>query len=84
MICVWNVCRVARLFRIAYHYQMLKCPMTEGHVAYQLRQLLSAAMYCHQRALATRGLRGLRVSLMFETSAKVELCIGTGGFVHPE
>ena len=47
-----------RLFRIAYHYQMLKCPMTEGHVAYQLRQLLSAAMYCHQRTLVLQMLQG--------------------------
>lgn len=45
------------LFRIAYHYHTLRVPMTEGHVAFMMRQILSAAMYCHHRGIVHRDIK---------------------------
>jgi len=72
------------LFRIAYHYQMLKCPMTEGHVAYQLRQLLSAAMYCHQRGIVHRDVKPDNVLFVDATASSTLKLIdfGLAGFAH--
>lgn len=72
------------LFRIAYHYQMLKCPMTEGHVAYQLRQLLSAAMYCHQRGIVHRDVKPDNVLFVDATASSTLKLIdfGLAGFAQ--
>ncbi|CAJ1378536.1 unnamed protein product [Effrenium voratum] len=72
------------LFRIAYHYQTLKCPMTEGHVAYQLRQLLSAAMYCHQRGIVHRDVKPDNVLFVDATaSSPLKLIdLGLAGFAQ--
>lgn len=45
------------LFRIAYHYKTLNVPMKDGHIAYMMRQILSAAMYCHQRGVVHRDIK---------------------------
>mmetsp|Transcript_138448 Transcript_138448/g.442500 ORF Transcript_138448/g.442500 Transcript_138448/m.442500 type:complete len:726 (-) Transcript_138448:463-2640(-) len=45
------------LFRIHHHYQTLCVPMKEGHVAYMMRQILSAVMYCHHRGVVHRDVK---------------------------
>jgi len=55
---VTELCEGGDLFsRIIYHYQKLKQPMTEGHVAYMLRQILSAVAYCHGLDIVHRDIK---------------------------
>lgn len=72
------------LFRIAYHYQNLKSPMTEGHVCYMLRQILSAARYLHQRGIVHRDIKPANI-LFVDASACSTLKLidfGLAGFAE--
>eukprot|EP00930_Biecheleria_cincta_P068669 TRINITY_DN5635_c0_g2_i1.p1 TRINITY_DN5635_c0_g2~~TRINITY_DN5635_c0_g2_i1.p1 ORF type:complete len:670 (-),score=113.39 TRINITY_DN5635_c0_g2_i1:136-2145(-) len=72
------------LFRIAYHYTTLKSPMTEAHVAYQLRQILSALMYCHRRGIVHRDIKPDNILYVDATaSSSVKLIdFGLAGFAR--
>lgn len=72
------------LFRIAYHYTTLKSPMTEAHVAYQLRQILSAVKYCHRRGIVHRDIKPdniLYVDATASSSLKL-IDFGLAGFAR--
>ncbi|CAE8642263.1 unnamed protein product, partial [Polarella glacialis] len=72
------------LFRIAYHYQTLRAPMTEGHVGFMLRQLLSAAMYCHHRGIVHRDIKPDNVLFVDATASSPLKLIdfGLAGFAE--
>eukprot|EP00747_Dinoflagellata_sp_TGD_P065176 gnl/TRDRNA2_/TRDRNA2_154246_c0_seq1.p1 gnl/TRDRNA2_/TRDRNA2_154246_c0~~gnl/TRDRNA2_/TRDRNA2_154246_c0_seq1.p1 ORF type:complete len:556 (+),score=119.84 gnl/TRDRNA2_/TRDRNA2_154246_c0_seq1:167-1669(+) len=55
---VTELCEGGDLFtRILHHYEKLKKPITEGHVAYMMQQILSATKYCHDRDVIHRDIK---------------------------
>lgn len=55
---VIELCEGGDLFsRILHHYERLKQPMTESHVAFMMQQILSATKYCHDRGIIHRDIK---------------------------
>lgn len=55
---VTELCEGGDLFsRILHHYERLKQPMTESHVAYMMQQILSATQYCHDKGIIHRDIK---------------------------
>lgn len=55
---VTELCEGGDLFsRILHHYEKLKQPMTESHVAFMMQQILSATKYCHNRGIVHRDMK---------------------------
>eukprot|EP00931_Biecheleriopsis_adriatica_P065518 TRINITY_DN40032_c0_g1_i1.p1 TRINITY_DN40032_c0_g1~~TRINITY_DN40032_c0_g1_i1.p1 ORF type:complete len:957 (+),score=179.99 TRINITY_DN40032_c0_g1_i1:101-2971(+) len=55
---VTELCEGGDLFsRILHHYERLKQPMTESHVAYMMQQILSATKYCHDKGIIHRDIK---------------------------
>lgn len=66
---VTELCRGGDLTsRIAYHYEWLKRPMTEGHVAYMMRQILSATRYCHSLGVIHRDVKPQNILFVNQSS----------------
>lgn len=57
------------LSRIAYHYEWLKQPMTEGHVAFMMRQILSATLYCHKLGVIHRDIKPQNILFMNKSAS---------------
>jgi len=72
------------LFRIGYHYKTLRVPMMEGHIAYMMRQILSAIMYCHHRGIVHRDMKPDNI-LFLDPSASSPLVLidfGLAGYAE--
>jgi len=55
---ITELCEGGDLFsRILHHYEKLKQPMTESHVAFMMQQILSATQYCHDRGIIHRDIK---------------------------
>jgi len=55
---VTELCEGGDLFsRILHHYERLKQPMTESHVAFMMKQILSATKYCHDLDIVHRDMK---------------------------
>merc|ERR1719401_2453765 len=55
---VTELCEGGDLFsRILHHYERLKRPMTESHVAFMMQQILSATKYCHDLGIIHRDIK---------------------------
>eukprot|EP00930_Biecheleria_cincta_P033592 TRINITY_DN2327_c0_g2_i1.p1 TRINITY_DN2327_c0_g2~~TRINITY_DN2327_c0_g2_i1.p1 ORF type:complete len:944 (-),score=170.29 TRINITY_DN2327_c0_g2_i1:258-2876(-) len=55
---VTELCEGGDLFsRILHHYDRLKKPMTESHVAYMMQQILSATQFCHGNGIIHRDIK---------------------------
>eukprot|EP00811_Abedinium_folium_P033653 NODE_65_length_3893_cov_5.527881.p1 GENE.NODE_65_length_3893_cov_5.527881~~NODE_65_length_3893_cov_5.527881.p1 ORF type:complete len:698 (+),score=204.96 NODE_65_length_3893_cov_5.527881:962-3055(+) len=55
---ITELCEGGDLFsRILHHYNKLKEPMTEGHVAFIMKQILSATKYCHELGIIHRDIK---------------------------
>eukprot|EP00929_Paragymnodinium_shiwhaense_P023090 TRINITY_DN14541_c0_g3_i3.p1 TRINITY_DN14541_c0_g3~~TRINITY_DN14541_c0_g3_i3.p1 ORF type:complete len:1093 (-),score=272.98 TRINITY_DN14541_c0_g3_i3:141-3419(-) len=55
---VTELCEGGDLFsRITHHYERLKKPMTESHVAFMMQQILSATQYCHEKGIIHRDMK---------------------------
>lgn len=55
---VTELCEGGDLFsRILHHYERLKQPMTEAHVAFMMQQILSATKYCHDKGIIHRDIK---------------------------
>lgn len=67
---VTELCEGGDLFmRILHHYEKLKQPMTECHVAYMMRQILSATQYCHEKAIIHRDIKPENILFVDRSSA---------------
>lgn len=75
----FELCEGGDLFsRILHHYQKLHQPMTEGHVAYMMKQILSALAYCHKLDIIHRDIKPENILFVDRTSSSAIKIIDYG------
>lgn len=67
---VTELCEGGDLFsRILHHYERLKQPMTESHVAFMMQQILSATKYCHDQGIIHRDIKPENILFVDRTAS---------------
>jgi len=76
---VTELCEGGDLFsRILHHYERLKTPMTESHVAFMMKQILSATMYCHDLGIVHRDIKPENILFVDRTASSALKIIDFG------
>jgi len=76
---VTELCEGGDLFsRILHHYERLKQPMTESHVAYMMTQILSATKYCHDKGIIHRDIKPENILFVDRSSSSALKIIDFG------
>lgn len=76
---IFELCEGGDLFgRILHHYERLHQPMTEGHVAYMMSQILSAVAYLHERGIVHRDIKPENILFVDRSSSSAIKIIDYG------
>lgn len=76
---IFELCEGGDLFgRIIHHYERLHQPMTEGHVAFMMSQILSAVAYLHERGIVHRDIKPENILFVDRSSSSAIKIIDYG------